>query len=467
MPDRAALLGAGDPAVVSDDDLRTFITARRWFGAKSREVVQTRLVDLTPLPGDVPLAIGLVEVRYQPGTHDMYQLVLGVRPAGGDPASRVASDRPLEVFEALDGVVGWQPLLTLVRQGVTVHAAGSHIRFAEAETGVPDTAAEPQLLGSDQSNSAAAFGEDLFMKAYRHLEPGVNPELEMLRFLSEHEFDNSPELVGWYERSGEPLEATLGVVLRYIPQTQDGFTLVLDALASDPTTVFPLLRRLGEVTGEMHAVLASESTDPLFAPEIAGAQSMDLIRASIDEDVTDLFSGLGDHPDLGDLAGRLEEVRDRLRGMEPVGELGRRIRQHGDFHLGQALWNGEDWVIIDFEGEPARPVAERRQKRLPLRDVAGMMRSISYAMWVARLDGGHLVPPEWENDARAAFLDGYQAVVEPLGLLPALRESTQALLDMFELEKAVYELRYELDHRPAWARIPAAGIVALLERVAA
>jgi trehalose synthase-fused probable maltokinase len=212
----------------------------------------------------------------------------------------------------------------------------------------------------------------------------------------------------------------------------------------------------------MHGLLASDLTDPRFAPEEPSAQSIDLIRASIDEEIVELFGRLPDQEELAALGARVEEVRELVRAIEPVGDLGRRIRQHGDFHLGQALWSGDDWVLIDFEGEPARPVAERRGKRLPLRDVAGMLRSISYAAWVARLDRGTEVPGGWEADARTAFLDGYQEVVEPLRLLPALRETTRDLLNLFELEKAVYELRYELDHRPDWARIPAAGIVALL-----
>jgi trehalose synthase-fused probable maltokinase len=466
MSDLAAALAAGDTDVLGVDDLLAFVATRRWFGAKSRAVVHAQLVDLVPLPGDgPPLAIGLVEVRYQPGTHDVYQLLLGVRPIGGDPATRIAADDSYEIFEALEDMTGWERILTLIRQDVVLETeGGSHLRFADAGTGIPSTTAEPRPLGADQSNSAAVIGDELFLKTYRRLEPGVNPELEVLRFLSEREFDNAPELVGWYEREGEPLEATLGILLRYIPETHDGFTLTLDALGSDPASMLPRLRRLGEVTGIMHAILASENVDPHFAPETPGAQSIDLLRASIDEQVTELFSPLGEHPELGDLANRLEEIRDRLRGMEPAGDLGKRIRQHGDFHLGQALWNGEDWVLIDFEGEPARPVAERRRKHLPLRDVAGMMRSISYATWVARLDRGTAVPEGWEDAARREFLEGHQQVVEPLGILPALRETSAALLDLFELEKAIYELRYELDHRPDWARIPAAGIVALLER---
>lgn len=466
MADLATRIAAGDIDIVGEDDLLAFMTTRRWFGAKSREVAHARLVDLVPLAGgDTPLALALAEIRYQPGTHDVYQLLLSVRPAGGGGRDRVTQAGPEEVFDALEEAEGCAPILSLIAQEAALDAgSGSHLRFSTAGSGVPTTAACVRPLGADQSNSAVVFGDDLLLKTYRRLEPGVNPELEILRFLSERGFPNVPELLGWYERDGEPIEATLGILLRYIPGTKDGFAVALEALGGDPSTVFPKLRRLGEVTATMHGLLASDTADPHFAPETPSAQSIDLIRASLDEEMTDLFSGLADHEELGALASRLEEVRDRLRGIEPGGDLGRRIRQHGDFHLGQALWDGTDWVVIDFEGEPARPVAQRRSKRLPLRDVAGMMRSISYAAWVARLDRGRDVPATWEEDARAAFLDGYQDVMEPLGVLPALRETTRDLLDLFELEKAVYELRYELDHRPEWAHIPAAGIAALLDR---
>jgi predicted trehalose synthase len=465
MADLTTRLAAGDTSILEESDLLAFLATRRWFGAKSREVAHARLVDVVPLPGgDPPLAIGLAEIRYQPGTHDVYQLLLGVRPAGGDERSRVVRAGGEELFDALESSAGCERILSLIdREAVLDADGGSQVRFAVAGLGVP-AVGPARPLGADQSNSAIVFGEALLLKAYRRLEPGTNPELELLRFLSDRGFPNVPELLGWYEREGEPIEATLGILLRYVADAQDGFTLALDALGRDPGAVLPRLRRLGVVTGTMHGLLASDTADPRFAPEEPSAQSIDLTRASIDEEIVDLFARLPEQEDLAALGGRVEEVRDLLRAIEPTGDLGRRIRHHGDFHLGQALWSGDDWVVIDFEGEPARPVAERRGKRLPLRDVAGMLRSISYAAWVARLDRGTEVPESWETDARSAFLDGYQEVVEPLRLLPALRETTRDLLHLFELEKAVYELRYELDHRPEWARIPAAGIAALLDR---
>jgi trehalose synthase-fused probable maltokinase len=153
-------------------------------------------------------------------------------------------------------------------------------------------------------------------------------------------------------------------------------------------------------------------------------------------------------------------VRDLLRGLASVGSVGRRIRHHGDLHLGQVLWADGDWLVIDFEGEPARSLAERRRKRSPLRDVAGMLRSFTYAASVA--DASHT---DVEERARTEFLDAYVETMQGSGLLPP-REATERLLQIFELEKAVYELRYELSHRPDWVPVPVAGIMRLLEDAA-
>jgi maltokinase len=143
--------------------------------------------------------------------------------------------------------------------------------------------------------------------------------------------------------------------------------------------------------------------------------------------------------------------------------VGRIIRTHGDYHLGQALWTNEDeWLILDFEGEPARSVPERRRKRSPLRDVAGMLRSFAYVASAAKIQRGVDPPDGWEERCRNEFLDGYLDTIEP-GLLPAGRDQVERLLTVFELEKAVYELRYELNNRPDWVGIPVAGIARLLE----
>src|SRR5262249_27221826 len=138
------------------------------------------------------------------------------------------------------------------------------------------------------------------------------------------------------------------------------------------------LRRLGEVTGQMHTVLASDPTDPAFAPEETSAESLGLLTATVDEEIARVFLDLGDDERVAPIAGRAGDIREQLRLLSRVGSVGRVIRHHGDFHLGQTLWAGGDWILIDFEGEPARSLPERRRKRSPLRDVAGMLRSFAY-----------------------------------------------------------------------------------------
>jgi maltokinase len=317
----------------------------------------------------------------------------------------------------------------------------------------------------EQSNTSLILDERLVLKVFRRLEPGDNPELEMLRFLTAHEFGNIAALAGWYAYAGELMDATLGVVQEYVAGATDGWELVVGALVhggEDPE-LLDQLRELGEVTGELHRVLGSATTDPDFAPEDPGDESLSLITATIDEEIERLFFDLPpDDEALAPIAGRGEEIRDRLQLMSHVGVGGRLIRHHGDFHLGQTLRAAGRWVLLDFEGEPARSMRERRRKRSPLRDVAGMLRSFAYAASASELLHGVAAPEDWEQRARDAFLEGYFATVDA-ALLPSGRAGIERLLAIFELEKAVYELRYELNNRPDWVGIPVAGIARLLE----
>jgi trehalose synthase-fused probable maltokinase len=214
----------------------------------------------------------------------------------------------------------------------------------------------------------------------------------------------------------------------------------------------------------MHSVLASAPDDPNFSPEDPSLESLGLLTASIDEEIARVFLELPPDVDaLAPIAGRGEEVRERLRQRTHAGTTGRTIRHHGDFHLGQTLFADDDWVILDFEGEPARSLPERRRKRSPLRDVAGMLRSFAYAASAVELLRGVAAPPGWEQRAREELLEGYLETVDPT-IIPAGREAFDKLLSVFELEKAVYELRYELEVRPDWLPIPVAGILRLLEQ---
>ena len=301
--------------------------------------------------------------------------------------------------------------------------------------------------GGEQSNSSVVFGERCILKAYRRLEAGENPELEMLRFLDARGFEHTPRLLGWYAYAGQRLAATLGILQEFVPGAHDGWQDALASLA-DPAQFLSRLRRLGEVTARMHAVLASARDDPAFAPEPPGPW----VEA-------DALAWLAGAPEP--IRARSGEVLARLRALHRLGRGGRVIRQHGDYHLGQVLWARGEWLVLDFEGEPARPLDERRRKSTPLRDVAGMLRSFSYAAETGR-SRGTPVAPGWERDARSAFLGGYEAAIDE-SLLPAAGEPRDALLAACELEKALYELRYELDNRPEWVHVPLAGIERLLD----
>jgi maltokinase len=469
MTDVERRLAAGDLGFLDEDALADFVVRRRWFGSKSREVVHVRVLGVVPLRSTAPLlADVLLEVRFGEGTHDVYQLLLGLRPeADGWQEDVITEAEGWTLYEALSDPVLCRELVHLVRGSTSVQAEEAAIDFHSVNGFAVGGAElrESRPIGGEQSNSSVVLDEKLILKAYRRLQPGVNPELELLRFLTEKGFPNVAPLAGWYSFAGRLMEATLGILQEFVQGEQDGWAFALECLASSPEAFHSQARRLGEVTGAMHVTLASDSGEPRFAPEEPSAEALAILTATIDEEIEALFADLPDHEELEPIAGRGEEVRERLRQLSHVKAPGRVIRNHGDYHLGQVLWTGSDWVVLDFEGEPARSLPERRLKRSPLRDVAGMLRSFAYAASAASIAEGVEPPPDWEERAREEFLAGYLPVVEPSGLLPPGEEGVNRLLAVFELEKAVYELRYELDNRPDWVRIPVAGIMRLLDAI--
>jgi maltokinase len=458
-------LKAGDLDFIEEDALLEYIRSRRWFGSKAEEVTHASVTASSLLREEPPLlAAALVEIRFQAGTHDLYQLLLGFRPAeeGGWDSDVVAQADEWVIYDALGDATLSRELVELMRHGATVPADEGQFEFRPVDvSSLEGELGEPRLVGVEQSNSSVVFGDQVIFKAYRRLEAGLNPELELLRFLTVRHFPNVASLAGWYAYHSRVLEATLGILQEFVPDAIDGWELVLTELERDPESFLARLHRLGEVTGELHSVLASDPSDPDFAPEEPSAEALSILTATIDEEIEAIFRDLPETEGVEPIRGRGEEVRERLRLISNVGTLGRVIRTHGDYHLGQVIWNGRDWIVLDFEGEPARSLRERRQKRSPLRDVAGMLRSFAYAVSAAEFRGV-AVPEGWEDRARDEFLTGYFTNVDR-HLMPPGRDGTAKLLLVFELEKAVYELRYELNNRPDWVQIPVAGIVRLLE----
>jgi maltokinase len=432
---------------MDEQTLIDFVREQRWFGSKSRNVSHATIIDRSTLRDTDPrLEVQLIEIRFDTGTHETYQLLVdGGYDALGDPR---------QVRE----------LVHMIRGGARLPAGEGIVEFAGVEgfAGFGQELREARPVGGEQSNTSIVFDEELILKVFRRLEAGINPELELLRFLTEHEFENIAQLAGWYAYAGRPMDATLGILQRYVSNGQDGWELALDTMADDSEGFLQRLHRLGEVTGTMHTILGSDTADPSFCPEQPSSESLGLLTATIDDEIESIFLELPDgNEDVAPIRGRGEEVRERLRLWSQVGGIGRVIRHHGDFHLGQTLWAGDDWVVLDFEGEPARSLPERRRKRSPLRDVAGMLRSFAYAASAANLLRGVELPSGWEARARAEFLAGYRSTIDP-NLVPS-GGAMDKLLAVFELEKAVYELRYELNNRPDWVKIPVAGILRMLE----
>ncbi len=318
-------------------------------------------------------------------------------------------------------------------------------------------------MGVEQSNSSVVFDDSVVLKVFRKLEPGVNPELEILRFLTWRGFPNIAPLHGWYDYEGQAFASTLGVAQTFLPDAIGGWELALDELFSAPEVFLERLGSLGTVTAELHTVLASDAADPAFSPDEPSQEALGLLMATIDEDIERIFLRLpDDDARLAPIAGRGQDVRERLAARAQIGVTGRVIRTHGDYHLGQTLHTPRGWVIIDFEGEPARPLPERRQKRSPLRDVASMLRSFAYVTSAIEILRNRRAPADFEERAREKFLEHYFASVDPT-LMPGGEAVINNLLSIYELEKAIYELRYELNNRPDWISIPVAGIGRILE----
>jgi trehalose synthase-fused probable maltokinase len=453
---------------LDQERLHDWVVARRWFGSKSREVTQIEIAEAIPLRSEPPLLVlALVEARFGEGTHETYQLPLGLRPAEEDWSEGVICETGgFTVYDALVDPAHGRELLHRMRGSDQVSGGDGEgtvrFRWAPGAEAAGGGTVDVRPIGVEQSNSSVVFGERLILKAFRRVEPGVNPELELLRFLSARGFAHIAPLAGWYEFEGRLLDATLGILQEYLAGARGGWELALEEIARDPEELLERMRALGEVTGDLHTALGSEATDPAFAPEEPSMESLALLTADVDEQIERIFVDLPEIDALAPIAGRGQDVRELLQNLSHVAAGGRVIRTHGDLHLGQTMLTDRGWVILDFEGEPARPLPERRRKRSPLRDVAGMLRSFSYAAAGARILRGTEPPEDWEDRARAAYLEGYFSAADA-ALLPPGQQAIEQLLAIFELEKAVYELRYELNNRPDWIGIPVAGIARLLD----
>jgi maltose alpha-D-glucosyltransferase/alpha-amylase len=515
--------------------LARWLPQRRWFGGKAKDVLTVQIVEAIPFAvDDDRLYLGMLRVSYTEGDPDTYFLPLAytegdeaeVQIAKGNAIARVrlrGEESEGVVYDAVTSEPFCRALLSTLprrrrlrgREGTIATTALKVVRDALQ---VPEGLV-PEALGLDQSNSSVAYGSQFVMKLFRRLDDGVNPELEVGRFLTTRtSFRHMPAVVGSLEyRRSEREPLTVGVLHAFVANEGDAWQYTLDAvgqffervlaepadleLPGDrpapmvyeepgalPTIVAELVggylesaRLLGQRTAELHIALASRSDDPSFTPEPFTALYQRSLYQSLRSKAQQSLLLLGKRvrtlpPEVRDDADAILAARDtvmaRLRAVTQRQITGVRIRCHGDYHLGQVLHTGRDFVILDFEGEPARSLGERRLKRSPLTDVAGMVRSFDYAAASALIDGRvrpedvEVLEPwadEWRYWVSRSFLDAYWETAGDAGILPRMRSDGRTLLECYQLEKALYEVAYELNHRPAWTRIPLRGIRDLLE----
>ncbi|MBC7158539.1 MAG: maltose alpha-D-glucosyltransferase, partial [Porphyrobacter sp.] len=466
-------------AVLEGEALPAYIAQRRWFGAKDQRIEQVRLLRATPLPAADDLLLADIEVSTAAGAAT-YTLPLGIAWEGerhGPFASNLAIARVRRgriVGLLTDGFAlpaFARSVLTGMRDGVTIPADGGELRFAATPRFDIDPEAEPEWIAAEQSNSTMAVGQAAVLKLLRKVTPGIHPDAEMAGYLADHGFANVPPVLGTVTRieNGEP--TLLMLAQAFVYNQGDGWQWTLNALerlASDIDWSFSnyenFAANLGRRLAEMHRVLARATDDPAFAPEIIAAgdaQALgERVAAGFDTALGRLASAPLDETAAADaafLAARRDAIVARIAEVAGVAEGQCRTRIHGDLHLGQVLVTGHDVMIIDFEGEPTRPLAERRAKDHPLRDVAGMIRSFDYAAAVAE-DMHPAGADSWEERrqqgaemfrrrAVESFLEGYggDAKGDPL-------------LSLFVLEKAAYEVSYEAANRPDWIAVPARGL---------
>ena len=499
-----------------EEALAKHLPRQRWFAAKSRKIRRVSVGDamrLGPVRGEPVGYLCLIDVELTDGEPETYVLPLAARRVDDaphdDPIAVVrGGEGDVLLVDGADDPAVARALLELIRRRRRVAGRSGSLE------GVPERSLRrlaaghdltPAPLGAEQSNSSIAFGQGLIMKLFRKAEAGTNPEAELGGLLSAKGFEHVPRTAGVLEyRRAKGAPITVGVVQGYVANEGNAWAYALDeigrfleeALAREdgppaPAPNDPLgppqsaevsemvgsfeevARLLGQRTGELHRVLASAAAPD--APEPYSALQQRSLVQSLRTLVRQTFrsvrrAGADGMPD--GLAGREEEVSALLAELLADRLSGSQIRTHGDLHLGQVLWTGRDVVFIDFEGEPARTLGQRRLKRSPLRDVAGMLRSFHYAAYAGLFQecgrddstGGRAEGwvQAWRAAVSAAFLRGYRDAVAGAGFVPQDDAEFGRLLRLFLLEKSVYEIGYELDNRPDWVAIPAHGLDELL-----
>ncbi len=522
-----------------ETQLLDYIPPRRWFGGKTHVLKSVHVGERITVPSTDGLSFLLfVDLDYVQGDPERYLLPLAF--ASAEEAAKLQLERPHLVISRLrlkksgvegviyDGIGNRDLALTLLDtmsrrralKGVDGELRGFSLDALRQLQGDGAENTDPHVGKAEQSNSAIHFGDKFILKTFRRLEAGVNPDVEINRFLAKHEFPFAPPLAGglvYRARDGQ--ETSLGILSGFAANCRDGSEFTLDSLSryyqrigslADEQRVPPRIegsllaalpqeipvlvterlgtyaeaaRLLGERTAALHLCLASDRDSKDFAPEPfnpfyqrslfqsmrnLAVQNLGLLRSKMK------MVPEAARSDAEKVIALQPDIVKRLRAVADVRLTGMRTRIHGDYHLGQVLHTGKDFLIIDFEGEPARSLGERRFKRSPVTDVAGMLRSFDYVARIAltaQAERGIITPETmtwiepwarfWTYWASLIFLKAYLESARTGDFLPKTNEELHVLLDATLMNKALYELGYELNNRPAWLSVPLQGILQL------
>ena len=533
MPDHLRLSGSWTAAfqdtsfvdTLTRDHLPDYLRQRRWFTSKGRKLTNVRVEHAPLLEYEgVSYYLAFLDLQFAEGRNEVYILPLAQtthvdRYRRQDPEALIAEVRSEALtFWLVDGLyepalrealfVGMnQSRIETTPEGTLRFEAGKILRNYAVNT------SQSRLLKAEQSNSSIFYEDRFFFKVFRKQDTDINPDLEIVRFLSERAgFENAPRYGGsifYYPANQAGAFYTIGLLQNKIDNQGEAWSLALElaragydrilaagaaAPPAGPDGDLPEETReligedtlaratlLGRRTAEMHVALASDLGTPDFSPEPFDRAFQEHLyegfQRLLDEKMAPLAERLPDLPpstraDAQAVLDRREEIRDRLKQMLDHPIVAAKTRVHGDYHLGQVLYDEDDFYIIDFEGEPLLSIAERREKRTPFKDVAGMIRSFHYAAVGALLLDDRYTDAQreqlrpwtdyWFAVVRRAFLNEYLERVKGQPFVPEATADRDLLLSIYTLEKAIYEVAYELNSRPEWLPIPLRGVLAAL-----
>ena len=513
--------------------LPAYLPQQRWFAAKARRIKSTRISNWAALRG-VQAALAVIEVQFDSGEPAIYLLPLGM--SFGDAAIELRRNAPKSIIAPIfsgketgllhDGLFDDKvclELLALIENSRELRGRRGDVQGARGKAyqeilGDAETPLAVRRVLAEQSNSSIIFGDRFILKMFRRLERGVNPDVEIGRYLTEKTgFDRVPPFAGSIELKGsaDSGASTLAMLQGFSANEGDGWTWTVEELeryfearapqqfpengeidsgsavelSEQPLSqmaldnlgiYFDAATTLGKRTAELHLALAAATDDPAFTPEKFTRENLEATLVEFRAHASQVLDALKEKvPNLPDevveisasVLSRRRRILNQLSTPDSVGLHTLRMRIHGDYHLGQVLRVKTDFLILDFEGEPTRSLEYRRAKQCPLKDVAGMLRSFSYAAYATLINYTTRHPEDvdklepwaqlWERSASAAFLRAYRETAVGAAFLPASSADFQKLLDVFLLDKALYEVLYELNARPAWVRIPLLGIMSL------